>query len=119
MDNNNLLWLLLHLSIALVLAGCEGTADAPGGSHSITISWAAPTQRSDNSVLNPGDIDGYVINYGQTSGGLTETININNPSAIEYTVTGLPSGTWYFTVQTRDVEGQLSVATTEQPVTLE
>lgn len=117
------------LLLASILVACEGgapaTDDAPNpgtnkpGLHSITLNWAAPTQRSDTSALAADDIDGYLIHYSQTAGNLTETINITNPSTTQHTLTNLAAGTWYFRIQSRDIQGQTSTLTAEQSVYLE
>jgi hypothetical protein len=72
-----------------------GTGPAPNGSA--TVSWVPPTTNSDGSALT--NLAGYQIDYGTSSGALTKTVKVTNPGTSRYTVTNLPSGTWYFAVQ--------------------
>ncbi len=67
---------------------------ATGGGGSATLSWTAPTQNDDGSVLS--DLAGYRILYGPSQTELSQTVDITNPSLNSYVLSDLSSGTWYF-----------------------
>jgi hypothetical protein len=55
------------------------------------------------------DLSGYRVYYGTSHAELPRTrIEVNNPSAITWTVTGLAPGTWYFAVTAIDGSGDES-----------
>ncbi len=68
-----------------------------------TLSWAAPTQRIDGTPL--GDLGGYKVFVGQTSGNYSRVIDIAGAANTRYTVTGLSVGTWYFSISAYDGAG--------------
>lgn len=72
-----------------VTAGLSSTGTA-------SLSWAAPTSNTDGSPL--ANLAGYKIDYGTSSGALTQTATISDPAATAYTLEGLASGTWYFAI---------------------
>jgi hypothetical protein len=55
-----------------------------------------PTENNDGSVLT--DLAGYTVYYGTSPSSLTQSVKITNPGLTAYTLTELPSGTWYFAV---------------------
>jgi hypothetical protein len=71
-------------------------SDVANASGSATLSWTPPTQNSDGTSL--GNLAGYRVIYGRTSGNLDQTVNVDNPSINRYVVENLSSGTWYFAV---------------------
>jgi len=77
-------------SLTVTAAGSTST------SGTATLSWTAPTQNSDGSGIS--DLAGYNIHYGNSSAAMNQTIQVANAGATGYVITGLPSGTWYFTV---------------------
>ena len=109
-----------------LLNACGGTGtqtaqpnqDPASEFHSVTLSWTAPTQRSDDTSLPAEEIDGYVIYYGQTANNLTSSAEVTNGATTDYTINNLTSGTWYFNIQTLDIQGQPSSVTTALSVTL-
>jgi hypothetical protein len=68
----------------------------PSATGSASLSWAAPTSNTDGSALT--NLAGYKIDYGTSSGALTQTVTISNPAATAYTLQGLAPGTWYFAI---------------------
>ncbi len=64
--------------------------------------------RVNNESLSMGELSGYIISYGRDPGNLTETVRINGADTMDYTVTNLDNGTWYFAIQVEDVNGLLS-----------
>ena len=76
----------------------------PPGSNVANISWFAPSTRLDGSPLD--NLTGYRVYYGTSYLNLPRTrIEINNPSAVTWSVTGLSAGTWYFAVTAFDGNG--------------
>ena len=72
---------------------------------SISVSWAAPTQREDGSDLNPGEITTYRIYYGAaTSQGYDDTIEVNAVSS-STTISGLAQGNYKVAVSAVDTNG--------------
>ena len=74
-----------------------------GQTGSATLSWAAPTTRTDSSPLT--NLAGYKIYYRRMSGICEYQIDINNPGIVTYVVENLVSGDWYFTMTAYDFEG--------------
>jgi Putative Ig domain len=70
--------------------------DAPGGSGSATLSWAAPTENTNGSALT--DLAGYHIHYGTSATDLAQEIDVAGATATTYVVSGLAAGTYYFTI---------------------
>ena len=74
-----------------------------GQTGSTTLSWTAPTERTDGSPLT--HLGGYKIYYGRMSGIYDYQIDINNPGISTYVVENLVSGDWYFALTAYDSEG--------------
>jgi hypothetical protein len=70
--------------------------DAPGGSGSATLSWAAPTENTNGSALT--DLAGYHIYYGTSASDMAQEIDVAGSTATTYVVSGLAAGTYYFTI---------------------
>jgi hypothetical protein len=95
--------------------GGTGTTTPPAGSTGSTapvtatasLSWLAPTSNTNGSTLT--DLAGYNIYYGTESSALTQTIQVANPAALSYVITGLAKGTtWYFQVTSYSSVGEES-----------
>jgi len=74
-----------------------------GETGSATLSWAAPTTRTDGTPLD--DLAGYTILYGRMPGVYDYTIDIDNPGVLSYVVENLVSGEWYFSLVAVDANG--------------
>jgi hypothetical protein len=74
-----------------------------GQTGSATLSWVAPTARTDGSPLT--NLGGYKIYYGRMSGVYDYQINISNPGVLTYVVEDLMSGDWYFSLAAYDSAG--------------
>lgn len=61
---------------------------------SVTLSWSAPTQNEDGSMLM--DLDGYRLYWGKTPGNYTDSVTIDNESITTYVVDNIPVGTYEF-----------------------
>jgi hypothetical protein len=74
-----------------------------GHTGSVSLSWVAPTARTDSSPLT--NLTGYKLYYGRMSGIYDYQIDINNPGVLTYIVEDLASGDWYFALTAYDSEG--------------
>lgn len=84
-------------------------ASAGGTLGAATLSWTAPLQNTDGSVLL--NLSGFKIYYGRAPGTLDSTISVTNPSVSTYVVESLSTGTWYFgvaAINSQGVESPLS-----------
>lgn len=68
-----------------------------------TLSWEAPTQRTDGSPLT--NLAGFKIYYGTSSGNLNNVIQIADPGARSRVVDNLTIGTWFFAASAYDQSG--------------
>jgi hypothetical protein len=68
-----------------------------------TIDWTPPTQNSDGTALT--NLAGYTVYYGTSPSSLTQSVKVSNPGLTAYTVTNLPTGTWYFVVTSYSAAG--------------
>jgi len=82
-----------------------------GQSGSVTLSWAAPTTRTDGSPLT--NLAGYKIYHGRISGIYDYQIDIDSPGVLTYVVENLVSGDWYFALTAYDTEGLESARSNE------
>ena len=74
-----------------------------GQTGSATLSWTAPTARTDGSPLT--NLAGYTVFYGRMSGIYDYQIDISNPGISTYVVENLVSGDWYFAMAAYDAQG--------------
>jgi hypothetical protein len=68
-----------------------------------TLDWMPPTQNTDGSVLT--NLAGYTVYYGTSASSLTQSVKVTNPGLTAYTLSDLPSGTWYFAVTSNSSTG--------------
>ncbi len=74
-----------------------------GEKGSATLSWNAPTERTDGSPLT--NLAGYMIYYGRMSGVYDYQVDIDSPGVLTYVVEDLVAGEWYFSLAAYDAEG--------------
>jgi hypothetical protein len=74
-----------------------------------TLDWLPPTQNSDGTILT--NLAGYTVYYGTDRNNLSQSVKVSNPGLASYTVTGLTSGTWYFSVTSYSADGVESART--------
>ena len=58
--------------------------------------WVAPTSNVDGSPLT--NLAGFRIRYGRNLSSLDQSVTISGASTTSYRITGLTTGTWYFTL---------------------
>ena len=94
---------LLACGLFLPLVACSG---GDGGATSTSgISWVAPSEREDNAGLALSEIAGYRIYYGVEAGVYLDKIEINDPTATQAQLSGIPSGKYFVVMTTIDIEG--------------
>jgi hypothetical protein len=68
----------------------------------VTITWAAPTQRSNGEPLSIAEISGYEIYMIDEQGVDERVIPVNGANTLSYQIGGLSPGTYYFSMSTVD-----------------
>ena len=87
----------------------------PPTTSSVTLNWGAPTSNTDGSTLT--NLSGYRISYGKSSSTLDKTVSVGQ-GLTAYTVDGLTSGTWYFSIKSYNSSGTESAPSNPASVTL-
>ncbi|HEU4618757.1 MAG TPA: putative Ig domain-containing protein [Gammaproteobacteria bacterium] len=87
-------------SASLPAFGVTVVAVATGNA---TLSWTAPTQRTDGSALT--NLAGFKVYWGNQPGSYPNSVTIDNPGITTYVVESLTAGTWYFAMTAFDSEG--------------
>ena len=115
---------LASFAMAALLVACSsgGGTDQPvvippvddGG----LLNWTAPSEREDGTALALSEISGYRIYYGAVTGVYQEQIDVNDLTATQAELTGVPPGTYYVVVTTIDTDGRESAYSSEVIVTL-
>jgi hypothetical protein len=75
---------------------------------SATLSWNAPTTRTDGKALSMSEIGGYTVRYGTSPGNYTNSVNVPDAYTMQHTFASLNQGTYYFVVSAYDKDGQTS-----------
>ena len=78
----------------------------------------APSEREDGSGLSLSEIAGFRIYYGASSGDYSNTIEIDDHTATQAEMAGIPSGTYYVAVTVVDVDGRESSYSDEVVITV-
>ncbi|WP_227664715.1 hypothetical protein [Marinobacter litoralis] len=79
--------------------------------RSAVLSWSAPSTRVNGDGIAMGELDKYVIRYGQDLDDLKQEIVLDEAESypeMSHTVENLDTGTWYFTIQVQDKQGLIS-----------
>jgi len=80
----------------------------PPVTGSATLSWQAPSERTDGSALT--NLSGYRIYYGNSPGNYSQSISLG-AGLSTYVIDNLAGGTWYFTMTALDSTGLESART--------
>lgn len=78
-------------------------APRPVSAGTATLDWTPPTENTDGSTLT--NLAGYTVYYGKSPNSLTASVKVSNPGLSAYTLSNLPSGTWYFSVTSYSATG--------------
>lgn len=103
-------------AFSITVTNTSGTTAPTGGSA--TVSWVAPTQNSNGTALT--NLQGYVVYYGNNASSLTQeqSVQVPDPTALNFTISGLTSGTWYFAVASYTTSGEQSSLSTVSSKTI-
>lgn len=85
-------------------------------SGSVTLSWTAPTRRTDGSALTT--LAGYRVYYGTAQGSYPNRISVANPGLVTYVVDNLPPATYWFVMTAYDSANLESAQSTPVSVTV-
>jgi len=123
-------------ALGILLTGCGGGSDSTntgaalgastaepetGGSigepieRSAVLSWSAPESRVNGEGIRMGELDKYIIHYGQNADDLDRKVVVRGAKEnanMTHKVSGLDTGTWYFTIQVQDSGGLISAPST-------
>ncbi|MFC4260111.1 hypothetical protein ACFOZ5_13890 [Marinobacter lacisalsi] len=74
------------------------------------LNWQAPLTREDGTALSMGEIQHYIVRYGNQPevADMTHELIIEDGQAMEHEITDLGEGTWYFAMRTVDQNGLVS-----------
>lgn len=92
-------------------AGAGPSGMQPESARAAVLSWSAPSTRVNGDGIAMGELDKYVIRYGQDVEDLSGEVIVGEADIypeMSYTVDNLDSGTWYFTIQVQDKQGLVS-----------
>jgi len=114
-----------YSNIVIRVTDGEATAQLPAfsitveavGTGSATLTWTAPTQRTDGSPLT--DLAGYRVYWGQESRNYTEPVEIDNPGVTTYVIDDLGPGTHYFATTAVSADGLESEYSNEASKTIQ
>lgn len=104
-----------YASIAIRVSDGIATATLPAFSIAVqqsamgsaTLSWQAPSTRTDGSPLT--NLAGYRIRYGTSAGNYPNLIGIPNGGLTSAVIENLPPSTYYFVISAYDTTGAESV----------
>jgi len=124
---------LLTFLLSFFLSGCSGGVSDTGVSDTsvsdtgvsdtgvsdtaAVLSWSAPNEREDGSVLVLTEIAGFRIYYGLETGVYHGQIDIDEHTATQVQSPMLPSGKYFFVMTTIDTDGRESVFSHEVEMT--
>ena len=84
--------------------GTTSAIGTPTG-ESVSLSWVAPSTRTDGSYLSTTDLAGYRIYVGTSATSLTPLVDLNDDTITQYTINTLSAGEYYFAVSAYDKDG--------------
>ena len=113
-----LLTLALILSLVACSGGDGGTGNPSGSNAALNLTWVAPSERADDTVLSLSEIKGYRIYYGTEKGNYQNQFEVNDSSAQQAQIAGVPAGDYYLVMTTIDVDGRESAYSQEVVVTI-
>jgi len=76
-----------------------------------SLTWDAPFTRTNGDSISMGEIKGYIVSYSQDIEDMDKKVFVSNDGlgSSGVVIDGLADGVWYFTVQTEDTAGLVSV----------
>ncbi len=97
MKKYKFLYLLISSAI---FTGCGNLSDDPDGDYQVYLQWETPLFYKD--PLTEKDLTGYRIYYGRSEEKLRLLDEVRDTQQTSYYVSGLNSGTYYFSVTALD-----------------
>ena len=85
----------------------EPTPEPEPETYEVTLSWTTPSEMENGESLQPFEIDGYYIRWGQESDNLINEIRISN-GINTHTIDGLETGEYFFAISVEDQFGNQS-----------
>ena len=111
--------LVLISSLVACSGGDGGTVSNPNeSSPALGLIWVAPSEREDDTGLSLSEIAGYRIYYGTEAGNYQNQFVVNDGSAEQAQIVGVPSGAYYLVMTTIDMDGRESSYSSEVVVTI-
>ena len=105
--------LIINITGLIMLAALSGCGGGGGGGNDPTpvivtdgtakLSWIAPAERVDRSVLPYSEIGGYYIYSGTTPNNMALVHTITDRSVTKHTFSDLPNGKYYFSVSSFNI----------------
>lgn len=94
--------------------GEEPDPPPPCGTVAINLSWAAPTEREDNTALDISEIYSYKIYFGFEAGTYSDSMTVVNNMATTYKLENLKlDSTYYLVMTTQDTDARESAYSPE------
>ncbi|RLT96922.1 fibronectin type III domain-containing protein [Ketobacter sp.] len=87
-------------------------------SHSITVSWVAPTSRADGSQLRASELAGYRILWTNATTGSSGTVDVDGGATTFHEIDDLETGRYRITLNSVDNNGLVSLASEEITIDL-
>lgn len=87
-----------------------GNSTSSNPQAALTLSWAAPAEREDESTIAMSEIAGYNLYYGSVMGQYPNRLAIDDAytTLVDIDSLNLPAGTYYVVMTTVDVNGRES-----------
>lgn len=85
----------------------EDSGHTTPANESARLFWQAPLTRTNGESLAMGEIDHYLLRYGKehTIENMSNEVRMADGQTMEYEISSLTEGTWYFAIRTVDVNG--------------
>lgn len=105
-----LLWFLglSTTATAYTQASNETASASASAEEKIVLTWTAPVQRENGSLLSPSELVGYQIYFTVEETGESTMIEIDDTRIDHYEFNNLAPGTYFFSVTAVDAKGQVS-----------
>lgn len=84
--------------------------------YSAQLSWSAPATRADGTPLSLSDLAGYEIYYTTDDPTVSRTISVSGSAALNYTLSNLSAGNYYFAMAAIDTAGLKSDLSPMTPI---
>lgn len=88
--------------------GSGGAVAAPNANYSVSLSWTAPTQRTNGKALPLSQLAGYELRYVGGTPAVNKVVRINGAANNRYVAAGLTPGSYKFTIAAIDTGGASS-----------